>query len=775
MERGNRNRSNRNLTIVEKTIYPVYNPLTNKIKRNSIANLELAITSYKKMTTQKVLAILSKNKNLRMDIENRMVADYLSKKFNFFKKIKEESGVGYLKLIATLKFEIIQAGEIIINIGDENNNLYLIFEGSVTVYKESKHIKKKLLFEIREYLRKLYSLDKEKYKYIIKKNSNLDINFDNIIKDDYKVQASNKTYKFYYEELEEMGKYSEGFSFGQKELIKKTNRELIIKTLTDCKLLYVNKFDYNRSLKTTEEKALEKKADIFIKNFPLFKKWTIEQLVKLFNYLIHETKFKDDCIYKQNDENEYLYFLEEGAVGQFVNVSFSWYKEYIDYIKSFNNNLLDILLKLKHKNKNKEITDDINKYLKEKIDDIKIEINKKNYKEKYPFLNIDKIYLERKKDLIEMSRLYNKEKNIDNFFKIKFDENELNDKKKMYKIPIFSTKIPKIFGLEEIFELKNRLTTVVCMSDQVNLKKIKIIDLLNILYSYKEYDYIETFLELIIQKKLILCEAIKTHIKKCGTNFEKSMEDRYEKIITQPNLISSKEDKSFILDEKKQDEAIVTLRLKGWNNGLYLDTILDTNLNLLKPKSKKFIKLEENKKCKTLNNLYKIKTITNEKTLHSTKYSFDKFFKKNQAQVNPIQFLKSSTFDKSKNKLINNLKSVSINNEKIVKNFFKTNIPQDEEKIILDKIKKKSDKEKSKPKNITFKSINKISPTNIFFPNKKHTFKKVINYKVSEENKEEEENNKEKINDKSDYGYLNLNSGSIWPRSRVIDYLPSII
>ena len=68
------------------------------------------------------------------------------------------------------------------------------------------------------------------------------------------------------------------------------------------------------------------------------------------------------------------------------------------------------------------------------------------------------------------------------------------------------------------------------------------------------------------------------------------MLDRYEKIITQPKIIINKEQNSFIVDEKLQDEAIVSLRLKGWNNGLYLDNILDTNLDLIKPKSRKYIK-----------------------------------------------------------------------------------------------------------------------------------------------------------------------------------------
>ena len=769
MERKSKTRSNKNLTIVEKNIYPVYNPLVNKIKRNSITNLEFFLSSYKKITSQNVLTILSKNKKIRMDIENRMVADYLSKKYKYFQKIKEETKIGYLKLIPALRYETIQADEFIINIGDENNNLYIIFEGSVIVYKENKYIKNKQLLEIREYLRNLFNKDKDKYNYIIKKNKNLEINFDNIIQDDYKLQTvNNKTYKFYYEELEEMGTYSDGFAFGETELIKKTNRDLVIKALTDCKLLFVNKFDYNRILKTTEEKALEKKTDIFIKNFPLFKDWTIEQLVKLFNYFVQEIHYKDEFIYKQNDENDYLYFLEEGALIQYANISFSWLQEYNEYIKNFNNNVLEILLRLKNRSQNEEIIEDINNYLNEQIEIIKKKNEEKNYKQSYPFLNINKIYLPKEKDLIEMSPLYNKEKNKDNIFKIKYDENELNNPEKLYKIIISSTKKPTIFGLEEVFELKNRLTTVECLSDQVIIKKIKLIDLLNILYSYKEYDYIESFIEIITQKKLILSDSVKTHIKRCGINFEKEMKNRYDKIITHPNIITSNNDESIIIDEKKQEEAMVALRLKGYNNGLYLDNILDTNLHLFKPKSKKKIKMEIEKKCKTLNYLCNIKTFSNEKILHSTKCSFDKFFKKNQ-----VYSLKNLKFNKSKKKpSLINLKSLSIKHENNVKKFFKTNIPLDDERIIFDKIQKKASKEKKVEKNVNFKSISNSSNNNIILK-KKHIFKKLINYKVSEENKDEK--NKEKSNNENDYGYLNLNSGSIWTKIKDYNYLPSIV
>ena len=77
-----------------------------------------------------------------------------------------------------------------------------------------------------------------------------------------------------------------------------------------------------------------------------------------------------------------------------------------------------------------------------------------------------------------------------NFFKIKAEEGNLNNPENLYKIQMSTNKIPTIFGMEDFFEVKNKLTTIECFSDQANLKKIKINDLLNVLYTYKHYDYI---------------------------------------------------------------------------------------------------------------------------------------------------------------------------------------------------------------------------------------------------------------------------------------------
>ena len=96
----------------------------------------------------------------------------------------------------------------------------------------------------------------------------------------------------------------------------------------------------------------------------------------------------------------------------------------------------------------------------------------------------------------------------------------------------------------------------------------------------------------------------------------------------------------------------------------------------------------------------------------------------------------------------------------------------DDERIILEKIKNKSNKVSKKNKNNfiskTINNTNELSPINFPKP-KKRLFKKMINYKISEED------NKEKIKSEYDNEYSNLNSGSLWTKNRDIEHLPPII
>ena len=61
----------------------------------------------------------------------------------------------------------------------------------------------------------------------------------------------------------------------------------------------------------------------------MFKYWSMEQLVTLFNYCTYAIFHKDEYIFKQNESSQYIYFIEEGKFEQYCNVSFSWQNNFL--------------------------------------------------------------------------------------------------------------------------------------------------------------------------------------------------------------------------------------------------------------------------------------------------------------------------------------------------------------------------------------------------------------------------------------------------------------
>ena len=750
-----KNNSNKNIRQVKLMSFPLYTPLKidlkntfeNKGRKNSVfmmPKFAKNLSRFKNITQEQVLKLLSKNKKSRIDVENRMIADYLTQHYQYFNQIKDSSRERFLKLISVLSLENVSPNEIIINIGKENNNFYVIFEGSVIVYRKYNYKKDMTLGEFCDYLKKSKRESLIDYRNNIKNNSYLDLNFEHIISDELSYLALKyKIFNFTIEEAEEIGTYSEGYSFGELSLINKKNKDMIIKSVTKCRLISVSKFDFNRILRTLEEKRLEKKAYLFKKNFPLFKNWQMEQLITLFNYFSQEIFHCEDYVFKQNDENEYIYFIEEGNLTQSTNVSFSWYLQFQEYIGNFNGNLLGIIKNLNHYN-----SGELHNVLSDHIKRMKVEHNDKAMYDKYPFFNITEIYKERKKDLIKLSELCSNEnqtKIYDNFYKIKFDENELNNPEKIYKIPIATNDKPCILGLEEVFELKKKFTTIKCNSGQVRAKKIKIIDLLKVLYFFRDFDYIENFKDIIIQKKTILCETIKSHLQKIGINFEKNMNDRYEK-MTHNNISSYRDKDNSSFPKRIKEEILIGTKLKCWDNCSYLDNVLDTSLHLLNAKTERQIQFDKNMDYHRISNLFKLKRTPNEKSLFWTKTSVSKVFN----NKNPL-----SVSCKKKIKLKNlfeNKEDIS-KKEKLDENFFDTSIIIRNKKIFGSRNKKVSLEEKKNEDKIYMKTCDNLLRKDRFKNlDKSHNFnfknmlmnsgefkkftkplKKYINYKASEE------------------------------------------
>ena len=523
---------------------------------------------YKVITKDDILKILEKNTKSRTDVENRMIADYLSHNYDYFKKIKETSQKRYLKLISVLNFETFLPNELIININFDEDKFFVVFDGSVFVYRQHFYEKELKLGDFCNYLFYIKNKDDKQYARLLNQNKHFGINFEEITENPYFHKFKIKKFIFTIEELEEIGQYGNGYVFGEMNLMRKKKKDIIVKSLGKTQLISVSKFDFNRILKTIEEKRLELLSAKFRKKFNMFKIWSMEQLISLFNYCSYTVFHKDDYIYKQNEPSQYVYFIEKGKFEQYCNTSFSWYKNYIEYIGSLNDNLINLILAKKPEN-NKQLRQLYEEELERQEKKNKLISEEKI--ENLLFLNKKDIYLEKKKPLEKYVK-------TNNLIYIKNEEDELNDPNKLIKIPLLTTEMPQVIGLVEVFESKKRFTSVKCLSGKIVAKKINVYDLLKLLLLYKEFKYSEQFLNLIIQKKIVLIDTIKMHLKRNASKFEKDINLQYQQLISQ---------------NENCDKKVAATKLKGWNNGYYLDNILDTSLHLFKPKNEQTINQEK--------------------------------------------------------------------------------------------------------------------------------------------------------------------------------------
>ena len=241
------------------------------------------------------------------------------------------------------------------------------------------------------------------------------------------------------------------------------------------------------------------------------------------------------------------------------------------------------------------------------------------------------------------------------------------------------------------------------------------------------------------------------------------MDDKYEKLTKQPNILSYKGSKSNSYINKVKNEVLIATKLKSWNNGSYLDNILDTSLHLLNPKSQRQIKLEKSEKCKKLNILFKPKLSSNEKILLSTKNFFSKVLLKRPLNLLKNKKIKLKTLEKKDN---------TIKKDRYINNLFKTSIFQNQKINKSRNIKTFLEEKKNEDIYIKTYNYNITKNNRILLTDKPNNLKKDIinyqkekekyiksfkdykNYKISENDNENIKNNNDNDNDTNSLSYL---------------------
>ena len=603
------------------------NILKSSLLRRALRNSKIINKDY-------VFSFLSINSNSRKEADITAVAKYLSKNYQYFTNLKNnDSQMKVEKLAKIIKLEIFPPDVNIIRYGDMADKFYIVLEGYVEVYKpiyESIFVTNNEFIKI---LKDIKYFEKDENKYLRVKDYNKERNFDisdyeNISPD---MDFMNVKANFYIEKLEKLGKYGEGYSFGEMALINNCQRNATIKTVgeKDDKiiLLSIDKESYNQAIKEYQEKKISKEVDLYLNNYPFISHFSKEKILRIFNCMKEIKLEKDDYLFHQNDKDENLYFILNGNFEISLEICFPWLNDFIDYIFSMKENILTYL-SFKKPKKLSELYEII-----EKI---------KNKQIKSPMI-FNKLYLWEKVE---------SKKNENNLIGLKTDEEKLNRNNNIYKLHIKNVEIPILLGIEDAFEYKNKFYTVKCLSPKATIKSIKVIDFIKIIFNFQD-DELNELLEMILKSKTILKNQIIDRVKYLSNTIINKLEYRYENLLHSERITKKERD---IKDNANERNKIISLiKMKGYKNGI--QDILDAPVDFLSDEQEKNIyKMKRN--IKSSNVVYEIEDLINNKKNQKNK---NDRFKNNKNNLLIIKNL-LRTHKTNKHLLKFNKKELNLNN-----------------------------------------------------------------------------------------------------------------
>ena len=431
---------------------------------------------------EKVIELLQKTRNIRNPRDIKIISDYLIKNFEYFRKIKKTEPQKLDKLCKVVNLERFTKGDPIIQFGEIGEKFYIVFSGSVQVYKPN-YIEKVL--PLGEFCSYMFQLKKEnllKYNRILNKNQYLNLDMNILEGLESETFYMRRKMKFLLEELELLGEFKDGFAFGEIALIKKTKRNATIISNDNSYLLSINKNDYNKMIRELEVKRLEKEINQFKKDFPLFENLGEYTIIEFLNCFNHIKVGNGDIVIHQNDEDDNIYFIKNGIFQMYSLVSFSWVNQFLSYIIDSKQNIINLMEVYKLKQDNDIIE--------------MIDIEKKSVIPS-PFKNAE-----------FQPRLLISNKEKDSPIDIKKDEEQLCNPHKLFHINVKIIDYKDIIGFEDTLELKNKFYSLKCISTNGELNKIHLVDFIRIIQKLNDQNLRNLLKETIITKKIIFFQSL---------------------------------------------------------------------------------------------------------------------------------------------------------------------------------------------------------------------------------------------------------------------------
>ena len=492
----------------------------------------------------------------RIDSDIKKISKFLSQNYTYFinlKSTKDFNPQKIEKIIKYAKLENIPEKTTIFNYGEPGDKFYILLHGSVSLYKPAYKEEHLTPYEFYEKLQRIKEKERDilQYQRILEKNSNA------LGKDikDISYLSANKSYhvfnkkKFLLENMEKIGEFNDGFSFGEMALMNRTARNATVKTNKESLFITIGKKDYNNAIKELHDKVLSKDIDDFIKNFPIFNIFSKESILDILNNLSKKTVYKDDYIFNMSEESNAIYFINNGIINLSFNFSFAWIDEYLKYFNDYNSNMIINLINKKPKTFSEIISIINNK--KEQM----------NNKYNIDFSSNENINNQKWEESAEKI-------NQNNFLGIKAEEDKINKENKIFKINLKNINGPEIIGLEDALECKKRFFTGKCISEHAELLIIKIENLVRLCRVLSQ-DKLFYFLGFIIKRKDILNFQIINKVKYLEKHIIFSLNNKYDKLKGDENNIKTESDKN---------RMISLIKFKGFKTKI--NDLLDTKINI---------------------------------------------------------------------------------------------------------------------------------------------------------------------------------------------------
>ena len=414
-----------------------------------------------------IITILKKTKQERTFSDINKLNTFLTTKFAYFRNLRNSNDAyKYSWTLSVIKYIHIEQGKNIVTFDEEGDRCYILLEGEVSILKPQYVTKQLTIKEYVNYLQKCDKKDPSKItrERIIEKNNHINIDVVELLDNPIELLDDQEKYNIFIEYFEKVFEAKEGFTFGETALLHKQKRNATVRAEKDCKLIYIDKLDYNRIMKESEKKRKDDEIYSFVEKFYLFNRWGYINLYKFYSLMTDIKIYKNDYLYKQNDDSEYIYFCIEGECEKYSYISLNWKKEFIDYISDFSSN---ILMRL---NANRSLN-----YLK--LTKLIIEAKNKVPTSPMVFRNFD---------YGKFNLSFIQEKNINELIENK--DEHFSDPFDLIKIKINNVSDKDIIGLEEVSEFKKRFCTIQVKSDYAHFKRIKAIDFFKLYINNTSYE-----------------------------------------------------------------------------------------------------------------------------------------------------------------------------------------------------------------------------------------------------------------------------------------------